>query len=82
MRNAGADLHWEGQKRFFTLVEFAVFVGHPDGMCSWRESPRTQSPGALAWKGQVAEEQHVSWLTLVMQCIVVTSHSPRCGSFS
>lgn len=25
----------------------------------------------------MAEEQHVSWLTLVMQFIVVTSHSPR-----
>lgn len=36
-----------------------------------------QSQGTLAWKGQVAEEQHVSWLTLVMQFIVVVSHSPR-----
>lgn len=75
MRNAGAGLHWEAQKRFFTLVEFVVFVGHP-GRDVFLESPRMQSQETLAWKGQVAEEQHVSWLTLVMQFIVVTSHSP------
>lgn len=36
-----------------------------------------QSRGTLAWKGQAAEEQHVGWLTLDKQVIVITAHSPR-----
>lgn len=51
MRNAGAGLHWEGQKRFFTLVEFAVFVGHPGWDVFLERESKDAIPGSAGVEG-------------------------------